>query len=150
MGAPVARISCLWEKTMQQQVKILGILNIVMGSLGLLAALVVLLVFGGLSVAGFLADSHAEGLFAGGFFVILGAIITIILVLLSLPSFIAGIGLLKFRPWARIMTIILSAFHLFNVPLGTALGIYGFLVLLTPEGEAVFRDPAAAGTPRSY
>lgn len=135
---------------MQQHVKILGILNIVLGSLGVLGAIVVLLIFGGLGFAGMLADSGtSDGAAAAGVLGIIGIAITIFILVLSLPSIIAGVGLLKFRPWARIMTIVLSAFHLLNIPFGTALGVYGFWVLLSPETEALFRNPIVypAGVP---
>lgn len=38
---------------------------------------------------------------------------------------LAGVGLLKKEPWARMLTIVLSFFALFmNIPFGTALGVY--------------------------
>jgi hypothetical protein len=46
------------------------------------------------------------------------------------------------------LTIILSALHLFNVPFGTALGVYGFWVLLSPETEALFRGGPMAAAQR--
>ena len=58
--------------------------------------------------------------------------------LLSLPGIIAGIGLLKFRPWARILTIVLSALNLMNIPFGTILGVYGLWVMLSDEGSRLF------------
>ncbi|MBI3696140.1 MAG: hypothetical protein HY238_15045, partial [Acidobacteria bacterium] len=59
----------------------------------------------------------------------------------GLPSLIAGIGLLKLRPWARILTIVLSAIDLIHVPFGTALGLYGLWALLSKEGEQLFARP---------
>jgi hypothetical protein len=38
-----------------------------------------------------------------------------------------------------VLTIILSVIHLFSVPFGTALGIYGLWVLLQQETEPLFR-----------
>jgi len=58
---------------------------------------------------------------------------------LALPGIVAGIGLLQFRPWARILTLILSGFDLLHVPFGTLLGVYGFWVLLSRETEQLFR-----------
>jgi hypothetical protein len=46
--------------------------------------------------------------------------------------------LITFKPWARVLAIILSALHLLNIPFGTALGIYGLWVLLSNEGERCF------------
>ena len=124
---------------METHVKTLGILHIVFGALGVLAALVILLVFGG--VAGIVgATSHMED--ARIAVPILGAIGTFVffvVLLLSLPGLIAGIGLLQLRPWARILTIVLSIFELIHVPFGTALGIYGLWVLLSQGTERMFR-----------
>jgi hypothetical protein len=63
-------------------------------------------------------------------------------VFLALPAGIAvaGIGLLKYREWARILTLILSAFMLIALPFGTALGIYAFWVLLVSEGRDAYKS----------
>ncbi|MGB9612116.1 MAG: hypothetical protein ACPL7M_14190, partial [Bryobacteraceae bacterium] len=60
---------------------------------------------------------------------------------LSLPSLILGYGLYNFRPWARILGIVLAAIHLLNVPVGTLISIYAFWVLLKPETAALFERP---------
>jgi hypothetical protein len=57
---------------------------------------------------------------------------------LSLPGIIGGIGLLREKEWARILVLILSGFNLFNVPIGTAVGIYSIYVLLQPETVQLF------------
>ena len=54
-------------------------------------------------------------------------------ILLSVPSIIGGIGLYHRKNWARILILILSAIDLFNIPIGTALGIYSIWVLVQPE-----------------
>jgi hypothetical protein len=75
----------------------------------------------------------------------IGAAIAAFLLVLSLPGIIAGIGLLKFRPWARIMAIILGVLHLLSFPFGTALGVYTLVVLLHAEAPAIFgQQPAPA------
>jgi hypothetical protein len=63
--------------------------------------------------------------------------------LLSIPSIFAGVGLLSYKPWARILTLVVSGFDLINIPFGTALGFYGFWVLLSREGTALFEQPSA-------
>jgi hypothetical protein len=64
--------------------------------------------------------------------------------LLSLPGLLAGYGLLQRRPWARILAIVVGAFHLYNIPVGTALGVYTFIILADPKSEALFRSPSTA------
>jgi len=125
---------------MRQHVKILAILHIVLGGLGVLGALIVLLIFGG--VAGFLNFTESGGPDAaiGSAVVgIIGLVVMIIVLVVSVPGLIAGVGLLSFQPWARILTIVLSALELPAFPIHTALGIYGLWTLLSNEGAALFR-----------
>lgn len=125
---------------MRDHVRILGYLHIVFGALGILGAVAVLVVFGGIAgIVGLASNRDPDALVAVPVLGILGAAIAILVLLLSLPGLIAGAGLLKFRPWARILTIVLSVLNLLNVPIGTALGVYGFWVLLRPDTEALFQ-----------
>jgi len=81
---------------------------------------------------------------AGPILAVIGICVGIFFVVLSLPSIIGGWGLMNFRPWARILVIILSVLHLFNFPFGTALGVYGLWVLLGDPGRLAFQTPAQA------
>lgn len=125
---------------MESHVRILGILRIVAGCLGILIATAALLAFGGL--AGLLAATEAprdsEAWIAVPVLAAIGGAVFFLLLIVSLPSIIAGVGLLKYRPWARILTIVLSAIDLLNVPLGTALGVYGLWVLLARDARLLF------------
>ena len=69
----------------------------------------------------------------------IGGILAVIVLVVSLPGLIGGIGLLQFKPWARILAIILSALDLFNIPFGTALGSLRFLGAAEPRDRAAFR-----------
>jgi hypothetical protein len=55
-------------------------------------------------------------------------------------GFIAGWGLLQREPWGRMLTLILSFLALFNVPFGTALGIYSLWVLLPDDAEQEYEE----------
>jgi hypothetical protein len=116
---------------MEQHIRILAILYIVFGILGLVGAVLVL--FAGLG-AGFASDDPDAAL-AGG---MCGTIIAVFIAVISLPNLIAGIGLRNRRQWARILTIILSILNLFNFPLGTALGVYGLWALLNEQSKSYF------------
>lgn len=147
---------------MRDHVRILGILNIVMGSLTALIGIVVFLIMGG--TAGFLTatgttydDTHV----AAPVVAVIGVGVAVFFLVLAAPSIIGGWGLLKFRPWARIVIIIVSVFHLLNFPFGTALGVYGLWVLLSEPGRQIFEGggaaylqppsyPAQAGPPPTY
>jgi hypothetical protein len=128
---------------MAQHVKILGILHIVFGGLGVLGAVIVLMVFGGLSALAGLSDRGPEGLPAVPVLGVIGGLLFILVLALSLPGLILGIGLVQFKSWARILGIIVSALDLFGFPFHTALGIYGLWVLLNRETEQMFAAPPA-------
>ena len=126
---------------MEQHVKIVGILNIVAGALGVLIALGILLVFGG--VAGLITMDHDPDASLGAVIVgIVGGVVFFVIALISVPSIIVGVGLLKFREWARILGIVVSVLHLFNFPLGTALGGYGIWALTQDETRALLKAKA--------
>ena len=125
---------------MADHIKIVAILHIVLGSLTILGGLAVLAVFGGIATligASGSPDALPAVPIVGG----IGGLIALVLFVLGVPGLIAGIGLLKFRPWARILGIIISALDLIHVPFGTALGIYGLWALLSREGEQLFQNP---------
>ncbi len=136
---------------MESHVKILAVLQIVCGALGLLAAAVVFLIFGGaasiVGTAGVAEDPDA--LIAVPIIGVVGTVIVALVLALSVPALAAGIGLLNFRPWARILTIIISVLNLPNIPIGTALGAYGLWVMLSAETERLFRSqtPQAPAQP---
>jgi hypothetical protein len=137
---------------MREHVRILGIIHIVLGALGLLVALVLLTIFGLGGAAAGAAAAHNNDPDALVALPIIGAIgigIFLLIAVFTIPGLIAGVGLLKLRPWARILTIVLSAMNLLNVPIGTALGIYGLWVLLNKDTEALFTGiaPAVPSTP---
>ena len=125
---------------MEQHIKILGVLNIVWGAFGALGGLVILLVFGGaFGLMNAVALHHPEAAIVPPILTVIGGAISIFLLLLSIPSILAGIGLLYFKPWAWILAIIVSALHLMSIPFGTALGIYGLWVLFSPKSQGLFK-----------
>jgi len=60
----------------------------------------------------------------------------------TIAGAIAGWGLLDRRPWARTLAIVLGVLALFDIPFGTALGIYTLWVLATSGGEMEYRSIA--------
>jgi hypothetical protein len=124
---------------METHVKVLAVLHIVLGALGVLIGFGVFAVLGG--VAGIVqldGDNDAATVVP-----ILGAVASFVLILmlvLSVPGIIAGIGLLSFQPWARILTIVLSILDLVNIPFGTVLGVYGLWVLFNSESVPLFEQ----------
>jgi hypothetical protein len=141
---------------MLTHVKLLGVLHIVFGALGILLALALLFLFGGLAGLVQSSDRSSDSFVGAGFLGLIGVIVFFALLIFSLPGLIAGIGIVNLRPWGRILGIVISALDLLNVPLGTAVGVYGLWVLLSNQTEALFRNPAAylasgpAGPPAPY
>jgi len=133
---------------MAQHVKILGILHIVFSALGILAAIAILGIMGGIAGLVGATDHSQDSAVAIPILGGIGVFLFILLLVISVPGLVAGIGLLNFRPWARILTIVLSALDLLSIPLGTALGIYGFWVLLNRETEQLFSGAPAPMAPR--
>jgi len=116
---------------MKDHIKIIAWLYIVMGVLGILAALVAFAVIvGGGLISGdqtAIRITTIVALVIGGF-----------VVLISVPGILAGIGLLSFKPWARILAIVLALLDLPGFPVGTVLGIYSLWVLLDSESSQLF------------
>ncbi len=125
---------------METHVRVLGILHIGFGLLGVLGGIVVMLIFGG--VAGIVGASGDESArVAVPILGAVGGIIGCFVLVVSLPGTIAGIGVLQVREWARILMIVVSVVDLINVPLGTALGVYGLWALLHRDTIALFQRP---------
>jgi hypothetical protein len=70
--------------------------------------------------------------------------IGILILAKAAAGFLAGYGLLQREPWARILALILGFLALFNVPFGTALGIYTLWVLLPSTSEEEYRGLSRA------
>lgn len=120
---------------METHVKVLGWLYIILGAMGLLTALIVgLLMFGGGLISGDQTAITVTGIVAlvvGGF-----------ILLISAPGIVAGAGLLGFRPWARVLALILGVLNLPGFPVGTLLGVYTLWALLDPETTRLFNREA--------
>jgi hypothetical protein len=122
---------------METHVKVLGVLYMAVSALFALAGLFFMMTMGALAgVAGMSGDPDAA--VAVPFFGFLGAGLGMFLLLVSVPGVITGWGLLNYKPWARIVGIVLSALNLLNIPFGTILGIYGLWVLLNKQTERLF------------
>ena len=124
---------------MDLQIKVLAAFHLVLGVLGLMGSLMIILIFGG--VAGIIkmtATDNPDAVLAVPIVGLVGGLLVAAIFTLSVPGIIAGLGLLKRRPWARILTIVLSVLQLLCIPFGTILGIYGLWVLLSKNSAPLF------------
>ncbi len=118
-------------------VKVIAILFFLFGGVMLVGA------FFSSLVAGFLASLiGASGEEGAGFAAVAlgvgGMALMVMLVAFAVPSIACGWGLLKFRPWSRILAIILGSMGLLKFPIGTLFGIYVLIVMFRKDGEALF------------
>ena len=118
-------------RDMNKHVTILAILFISFGCLLCVGGIVVNLV---VPMAGNISGNDVAMRITS----IIGDTLGILLVILSMPSIIGGIGLLKRKYWARILILVLSFLILLSIPFGTALGIYGIWTLLKDETIELF------------
>ena len=116
---------------MAANVRIVGWLYIVLGILGVLVGLGVLVILLG---TGLLAAERE----ATTVLFIVGITVAAVMTLVSAPGIVVGAGLIRFRPWARVMALVLGFLNLPGFPLGTVLGIYTFVSLLNSDAEAAF------------
>jgi len=122
---------------METHVKVLGVLNIVYGALGLCGALLLMVIFGGvMGIVG--AEGQEEAAVALPIIGVTGMALVVLLVATSLPLVIIGYGLFKRRSWSRVAGIVASISNLIRVPLGTALRINGLWVLFSKDGQSFF------------
>ena len=127
---------------MASHVRVLAWLNMAMGFLGIGLALIV---FAGGAILPQIIQHFAEDPdFPVAILQLIFTVVTGIILTLSLPCLVVGFGLYNFRPWGRVLGLVLAALNLLNVPLGTAMSLYAFWVLLKPETEALFKNPQPA------
>ncbi len=130
---------------MTGHIRALAVLQIVYASMGLLLGVVVFMIFGGIAGIVSVSAPFDESLVAVPILAIIGSVAGSVLILLSLPRLLAGIGLLKLQGWGRILTIVVSVLGLIDFPIGTGLGIYGLWVMTHSDTQALFdRAPAVA------
>jgi hypothetical protein len=123
------------DNPMRKHVTVLGVLHIAFGSIFLMiAAIVFVSVLGGGLISqdrdAITVTMIVATVVAGGFTIV------------SLPGIIAGVGLLKFKNWARILVLVIAVLNLFNLPFGTALSVYCFWVLLNGDAAELFDEEA--------
>ena len=120
---------------MKQHVTAVAILHIGLGVMGLIGAAIVLAGTVGSGMIALLVEGDAVPL---GIMALIGGSVSTFLVVLSIPGIVGGIGLLKYKPWARYLLLVVGAFSLFNFPVGTLVGIYTLVVLVLDKTAELF------------
>ncbi|MDH3252977.1 MAG: hypothetical protein OEM41_09315 [Ignavibacteria bacterium] len=119
---------------MEKHISVVGALQIGLSIVGMIMGAMIFVV---LFATGIIADDRDAFLILSTIGVLVGgAFFT-----LCLLGIVGGIGILKHKNWARILVLILSAIDLINFPIGTALAVYSFWVLIQDETVRLFTEP---------
>jgi len=121
-------------------VKVIGAAFIVLGVLS--AGLAVFSSIAMTALAGYVATSDDPAAPAGAAILgFAGIAVTVALLAYAIPAILCGIGLLRFKRWARILGIVLAVVSLIRIPLGTLFGVYALIILFNRKTEALFGPP---------
>ncbi|MDQ4075217.1 MAG: hypothetical protein M3220_03105 [Chloroflexota bacterium] len=124
-------------RDLQQHVTILGWLHILGHAIFLLIGGFVFILLTSIGAVSGDADAVA----------VLGIVATFVaglLTVLALPGMLAGYGLLKRKEWGRILALVVGFLNLANFPIGTAIGLYTFWVLLQESANEYFSSSVPA------
>jgi hypothetical protein len=116
---------------MERHISIVAALHIGLSIMGIFFGMVLLVLVFATDI--FIREPYAMSLLS-----ILIPVIVFFIFLLCILTIIGGIGLFVHKNWARILIMILSAIDLFNIPVGTAVGIYSFWVLVQEDTAKIF------------
>ncbi len=132
--------------TPEQHIKYLGWSHIGYGAFFALIFGLMMLFFGGSMLAAMLSNPGSSGppVFV---FVFMLLIFTLMLVLTTLPAFVAGYGLLKGKKWAKVWAIISAVLAGGQFPMGTAVTVYTFWFLFSEPGKQYFERGANYALP---
>jgi zinc-ribbon domain len=144
-GKPIQGATAASPGRLARHLQVVAILWLVYGALHVLAGIAVWTV-GAVMLPHFLygAPFHMFPFgwpfhrFVGGIFTGLAAL----MVLVALGGLAAGWGLLQRESWARGLALVVAVLALFNLPWGTALGIYTLWVLSPEQARQEYRRVA--------
>ena len=120
---------------MEKHVTLVGALHIGYSAFQLLGGLIAFLfIVGGGLLGGFLSEDEIVVPIT----LFVGTTVAVLVMLVSVPGIIGGVGLLRHKPWARYMVLVLSVLALLNIPLGIAIGVYSIWVLVQDETAKLF------------
>jgi glucan phosphoethanolaminetransferase (alkaline phosphatase superfamily) len=84
----------------------------------------------------FNGDEEIAFKFIGGFFFIISIVVLLLLIISSVLKILCGIFMQKRKN--RVFCIVIAALECFNIPLGTALGIFTIIELEKQEAKELF------------
>jgi len=127
------------ENRMKKHVNIAAILQIVFGSLDVICALTIAFAFG--FIDQFVTDPTAIRVLG-----IIGTPLVVIFLVFGAAMIAGGVGMFSCRPWARILTLVMAALGLLNIPVGTLKGVYIIWALAQKETIILFEKGYSKAT----
>ena len=109
--------------------KIVAVLFLGLGLLGLLGAAISSILFGVLADAAISSQPFDRRPFG-----LTGMALSGVLLLLAVPPIVSGIGMLKRQRWARMLGIAVALVLLGYIPYGPVIGLYALWALLERAG----------------
>jgi hypothetical protein len=125
------------QRDMDGQVKAIGAVQIVFAALAIIGAFFIL--FSGEFAAGAIEDEGNEPEVADMVRSIM-RFLAFVMIAYGVLGIVGSIGLFTLKGWGRGMSLAFCGISLVNIPFGTALGIWGIIVLTRPETATLFRD----------
>ena len=119
------------ENRMKKHINVAAILQIVFGSLNVIIAMAIAFAFG-------FADQFVDDPTAMKVLGIVGTPLVVLFLLFGGAMIAGGVGLFSCKPWARILTLVMAAIGLLNIPIGTLKGVYIIWVLVQQETVSLF------------
>ena len=126
----------------QSHMHLLGILWLAVSALNAVGGLVLIVV--GNTLFPHLHEMGAPANVPTPFLSAIVSTLGIIILAKAACGFIAGWGLMQREPWARVIALVLGFISLFNVPFGTAVGVYTLWVLLPAQSQEEYDSMVAA------
>ncbi len=124
---------------MEQHVKIIGIIDIVFGVLGVIGGvfLMIAAMIGAAAIGTGAEQGAAEG---AAIFASVGLFGGIAIMAMSAFQIVVGVKLKAYKSWARIVQIIFGIFALPGFPLGTAFGVYTLWAMFNQDTAVLFSE----------
>jgi hypothetical protein len=126
------------DSKMKKHVTIVGAIHIGFGTLGLIGAIAVFFVLK--FAKGFVVNEEIPNMVLG----FLSVSLPLLIGLMSTLGLVGGIGLLTYKPWSRILVIVVAALGCLNIPIGTLKGVYSIWVLMQDETIKLFQKEGIA------
>jgi hypothetical protein len=134
-GKEILGSAHLGRNRVKEHIRLLGILWMALSAINVVGGMVLVVIANTLFAAHGNVPPTGAAVWLRPFLTFIGALVLAKAAL----GFISGWGLLQHEPWGRLLSLIAAFISLFNIPLGTALGIYTFWVLLPSQSDDEYR-----------